>query len=394
MAQSALSMVLLVGAGLLVVTLIGLMRVDPGFDPEGLVAVRLPSKPAAYDTSRDLWTFEKRVLQHLEGSSAVASIAAASSLPLERGINTRMSIGGRPNVVGTVEWRAVTAGYFRTLGIALVAGRTFEDAGAEGGPPVAIVNEAFARRYFPGESAIGQRIDIGRVQSKFIYPSVVSPGVEIVGIVSDIREVSLRAEPRRTIYVPQAQAPTFLSNVMGTMPVFIARGRFAGGETERVLTAALRAADPGLPGPQVFPLHDVVARSLARERFGAMLLSVLAVLALALTAFGIYGVVAHTVQQRRHEIGIRIAIGGSRRHVTHLIIRQGIAPVLGGVLLGAVGALALSRVVAGFLWGVTTTDPATLAAVAVILLGVALAACWIPAREASNLDPVNTLNCE
>ncbi|HYN06217.1 MAG TPA: ABC transporter permease [Vicinamibacterales bacterium] len=387
-AQSALSMVLLVGAGLLVVTLIGLTRVDPGFDPEGLIAVRLPSKPAAYETSRDLWKFEQGVVQQLEGSSVIASIAAASSLPLERGINTPMSIGGRSDVAGTVEWRAVTPGYFRTLGIALVAGRTFEDSDEEGGRPVAIVNEAFARRYF-AESPIGQRIKAGRLKGEFV-----GPGVEIVGIVADIREVSLRTEPRRTMYVPQAQAPTLLSNVLGTMPVFIARGRFAGGDTERALTEALRAVDPGLPTPQVFPLHDVVARSLARERFGATLLSVLAALALALTAFGIYGVLAYTVRQRRREIGIRMAIGGSRQHVTRLVMRQGIAPVLGGVLLGAVGSIVFSRVVAGFLWGVTATDPATLATVALILLGVAFAACWIPAREAANLDPVRALNCE
>jgi ABC-type antimicrobial peptide transport system permease subunit len=137
-----------------------------------------------------------------------------------------------------------------------------------------------------------------------------------------------------------------------------------------------------------------VARSLARERFGATLLLVLAALALALTAFGIYGALAYTVRQRRREIGIRMAIGGSRKHVTRLIMRQGNAPVLGGVLLGAVGSIGLSRVVAGFLWGVTPTDPATLASVALILLGVAFVACWIPAREAANLDPVSALNRE
>ncbi len=179
------------------------------------MAVRLPSKPAEYETSRELWAFEQRVVQQLEGSPVIASIAAASSLPLERGINTPMSIGGRPDVWGTVEWRAVTPGYFRTLGIAVRAGRTFEDTDAEGGPSVAIVNEAFARRYFPGESPIGQRIEVGRVRGRFIDPSLAGPGVEIVGIVADIREVSLRAEPRRTIYVPQAQAPTRLSNVTG-----------------------------------------------------------------------------------------------------------------------------------------------------------------------------------
>ena len=197
-AQSGLSMVLLVGAGLLVVTLIGLTRVDPGFDPEGLVAVRLPSKPAGYETSPALWDFEQQVVQQLEGSPVIASVAGASSLPLERGINTPMTIGGRPDLWGTVEWRAVTPGYFQTLGIALVAGRTFENTDVAGRPPVAIVNEAFVRRYFRGVNQIGQRIDVGRVKGESIDPSLEGPGVEIVGIVADIREVSLRTEPRRT----------------------------------------------------------------------------------------------------------------------------------------------------------------------------------------------------
>ena len=168
----------------------------------------------------------------------------------------------------------------------------------------------------------------------------------------------------------------------------------AGGDVERALTHAIRTVDPGLPRPQVFPVDDLVARSLARERFGATLLSLLAALALALTALGIYGVLAYTIQQQRREIGIRMALGASAQQVTRLVMVQGIAPVLAGVLLGVLISLGLSRLVAGFLWGVTPTDPATLATMAAILLAVASAASWIPAREAAGLDPLETLNCE
>jgi putative ABC transport system permease protein len=392
--QSALAMVLLVGAGLLVVTLVRLTRLDPGFDVEGLVAVRFASRPANDGTAQDRWELERRVLQQVEGSPALASIAAASSLPLERGVNTPITVAGRPDVAGTVEWRAVTPRYFQTLGIALLTGRSFENIDAAGGPPVAVVNDAFARRYFPGESPIGQRIDVGRFRRELTDPARAANSVEIVGVVEDVRDVSLRSAPRRTLYVPQAQAPARLSNVLGTPPVFIARPRSAGPAVERMLSEAVRAADPSVSAPRVFPLDNAVARSLARERFGAALLSVLAALALALTALGIHGVLAYTIQQRRREIGIRMALGADGGQVARLIMVQGIAPVLAGLVLGTLGAIALSRFVAGFLWGVTATDPATVWTVASILLGVGVAASWIPARAAANLDPASTLNCE
>jgi putative ABC transport system permease protein len=275
----------------------------------------------------------------------------------------------------------------------VIAGRPFERTDVEGSPPVATVNEAFARRYFPGGSALGETIEIGRFRGEFIDPSLEGPGVRIVGVVGDIREVSLRAEPRRTMYVPQSQAHTRISNVLGGMPVFIARPT-EGGDAARTLSEAVRSADPGLPEPDVFPLDEVVVAALARERFGAALLTGFAALALFLTAFGIYGALAYSVRQRRREIGIRMALGAGGHEVARLVVAQGLGPVVAGLLLGVAGALALSRVVAGYLWGVTPNDPATLATVAAVLLAVALLASWMPAREAVRLDPVDTLNGE
>ena len=390
-AQAAFSTLLLVGAGLLVATLIGLMRVDLGFDPVGVVAVRFPAKPAGYETSEARWQFEQKVMRQLENSSLIDAVAGASSLPLERGVNTPISITNRPDNWGTVEWRAVTPEYFRTLKIALRSGRSFADSDRAGTPTVAIINEAFSRRYFPNQNPIGQRIDVGRAQGKFIHASLAGPGVEIVGIVADIREASVRSEARRTMYVPQAQAPTLLSNTQRTMPVFIARARTGKRNLEDEVSQAVHAADPSVPRPQVFPLSDAVTRSLVLERFGAMLLSVLAALALTLTAFGIYGVLAYTVQQRLSEIGIRMALGAARGQVTQLLMVQGIIPVLGGVLLGVIGSLGLSRVVAGFLWGVTPTDLTTIVTAATILLAVALVSSWIPTRQAADINPARVL---
>jgi putative ABC transport system permease protein len=388
--QSALAMILLVLAGLLVGTVIRLTSFDRGFDVDGLVAIRITTPPAAGTTSQALWEFEGRVLQRLASLPAIASAAAANSLPLERGVNTPMTIAGRSDAAGTVEWRAVTPGYFETLGITRIAGRSFAPADA-GGPSVAIINEAFARRYFAGASPIGQRVDIGRFRGALPNPARDSHRVEIVGVVEDVRDVSLRTEPRRTIYVPQAQASARLSTLLGTMPVFIVRPRSRGGDIDRALREAVRAADPWLPPPHVFPLHTAVSRSLARERFGAVLLSVLALLALALTALGIHGVLAYTVQQRRREIAIRMALGARPEQVSRLVMIQGVAPVLAGLVIGVAGAVGLSRFVASFLWGVAATDLATIWSVAGILLGVGVAASWIPAHTAAKLDPASTL---
>jgi len=259
---------------------------------------------------------------------------------------------------------------------------------------VVIVNEAFARRYFPDGSPLGQRVDIGRYRGAFIDPSLEGPGAEIVGVVADVREVSLRAEPRRTVYQPAAQAATVLADALGGMPVFIARTAPGGGSAERVLRDALRSLDPGLPVPEVLPLSGVVSESLTRERFGATLLSTFAGLALVLTAFGIYGVLAYTVRRRRQEIGIRMALGAGGPAVSRMVALQGLVPVAVGLMVGAGGSLALSRLVASMVWGVSPTDPATISVVAALLLAVALAASWLPAREAVRTDPVRSLSPE
>ncbi len=246
-AQAALSMMLLVGAGLLVATLVSLRSVDPGFEADGLVAVRFPFKPAGYGTAHDLWELERRMVAQAGRAPGIASLAGASNLPLERGLNLPMSIGGRPDdFEGAVEWRAVTPGYFGILGIDLLAGRAFSETDEEGGPPVVIVNESFVRRYFPDESPLGQRVDIGRYRGEFIDPSLEGPGAEIVGVVADVREVSLRTEPRRTVYQPAAQAPTLLADALGRMPVFIARIAPRRGRCRA--RAARRAAFRSIPG--------------------------------------------------------------------------------------------------------------------------------------------------
>jgi len=388
-AQSALAMLLLVGAGLTVATLWSIRDVDPGFDARELVTIRFLIRPPAYATSERIWELERRVLEELRAEGVVAA-AGASSLPFERGLNIPVAIAGRPDdFEGAVEWRGVTPGYFATLGIELVRGRDFTDRDQADAPGVAVVNEAFARRYFPETNPVGQRIEIGRFRGRYIHPAFDVPPLEIVGVAGDVRDRSLKTEPTRTVYVPQSQA----QDIVSAMPVFMVRSPRPGVAGQRVVEA-VRRVDSRIPTPEVRTVDQLVDASLARERFGASLMGSFAGLALLLTAGGVYGVLAYTVRRRRREIGIRIALGAERASVIRLMTRQGMVPVLGGLALGVAGALALGRVAERLVWGVSPTDPTVIAVVAGILLMVALVASWLPAREASRMDPVQSLSTD
>ncbi len=241
---------------------------------------------------------------------------------------------------------------------------------------------------------LGARVHIGRRDGEYRHPSLAGPGAEVVGLAQDVRDVSLRVDPRPTVYVPAGQAPTRITNIFSTLPVFIARAAADDGRLEPTLVGAFRAADPTLGRPEVIPLGQVVRRSLARERFAAALLTGLGCVALALTSFGVYGVLSFRVRQRRREIGIRIALGASRAAVARLVVGHGVSPVVIGLAVGAVAALGLSGLVARFLWGVEAMDPIVVAVVAGVLVTVAAVASWLPAREAIKQDPMKTLNLD
>lgn len=388
--QTALSMILLVGALLLSSTWSTLRQTDPGFDPDALIAAQLPIRPPNYDTSERLDRFAEGVIQGMR-SRGVADVAGASSLPFERGLNFPMSIAGRAEFGGSVELRVVTEGYFRTLGIPVVRGRSFTPTDAQGSPPVAIVNETFARRYFPDGSAIGARIDLGRMGSVTRYASLKGRGVVIVGVAADVQDVSFRTAVRRTIYLPQAQTADVIANIRPEMPVFVVRSVLPVQQLEREFRQVIRAVDPALPAAEVFPLSETVADSLARERFGTILVSLFGVLALILTAVGVYSVLAQTVRSRHREIAIRMAVGASGDSVLRLVVARGLLPIGIGIGVGLVGAVALSGVVEAYLWGVTGTDALTLSIAAAGILAVAAFACWIPAREAARVDPARAL---
>ena len=356
--------------------------------------MQLPIRPPSYDSSERLDQFAQGVIEGVRGSGGGAVVAGASSLPFERGLNFPMSIGGRAEFGGSVELRTVTQGYFRTLAIPMIRGRSFTAMDARGATPVAIVNETFARRYFPEGDAIGQRIDLGRLGNVHRYPSLKGLGIVIVGVAADVQDVSFRTAVRRTMYLPQAQAPDVIANIRPAMPVFLVRSTLPLQRLESEFRQAIRAVDPALPGPQVFPLSQTLADSLARERFGTILVSLFGALALVLTAVGVYSVLAQAVRTRRREIGIRMAVGASGDAVLRLVVVRGLLPIAIGIGVGLVGAVTLSRLLEAYLWGVTGTDAVTLGVAAAGILGVAILACWVPAREAAGTDPAKVLSSQ
>jgi predicted permease len=388
--EAAISLVLLVGAGLLVRTLAELRSVEPGFAVEGLLTAPLPQPSGGWEAEGGIRRVAERAVDELLAVPEVTVAAVASARPLQRGLNFPVGIQGRPeDYQGAVELRAVTPRYLEVLGIPLLRGRDLTEADDAAAPPVALVNETFARVWFSGDDPIGKRIEIGRYRDRYIDPSLDVGGTEIVGVIGDLREIGFGVEPRQTVFLPAAQEPEMVRRP----PVLLVRGRGTGvrravGEALATMTGGATAAS------ELRSMEEIMADALATERFNALLMGVFALVALALTAFGIYGVVSYGVRQQRREIGIRVALGARRAGIARLVVGQGMVPVLLGLLGGVVGALALGRFIESMLWGVEPTDPATIIAVTVLLAAVAAVSSWLPVREATRIDPNHSLRSE
>ncbi|MGH7618232.1 MAG: ADOP family duplicated permease, partial [Gemmatimonadaceae bacterium] len=390
-AEAALAMVLLAGAGLLVASFLKINAVDPGFQREGVFAARVPHAPPGYDSSQVIATFERHVLDRLRSSPGITSAGAASTLPLERGMNLPMTVEGRPDATeGGMEWRSASAGYFKTIGVRLIAGRDILDSDDAGAPPVVVISQAFAKRWWPGENPIGRRVMLGRIKGRLIGPSFDEPAREIVGIVPDLRDMSLaQTYMRSTAWVPLAQ----VARGMMRLPSFAVRASDPA-TAATALRSAIAEAEPRLAPAEVTAMSDIVSASLSRQRFTVVLMGSFAVLALLLTCVGIYGVVAYSAAQRVQEIGIRMALGAQRESVTRLVVWQGMRPAVVGLAVGCGAALLVSRLLTKMLYRVSPHDPAPLAVVALLLLAVSLIASYLPARRASRVDPLTALRAE
>ena len=383
--QMASSVVLALGAGLLIRSLIELNRIDLGFNPSHVLSAQIQLSPTGYPQSADTVRFYRELVDRAGALPGVTTAGAVRILPLARDIGDwSIVIEGRPRVAGenpNGDFQTATPGYFEAMGIPLVRGRFITAADREDAPLVVVINETMANRYWPGEDAIGQR---------FIMGTDPKPWLTIVGIVRTVRHNAIVEPPRAEMYVPHAQVavqtrstPRAMSLVLKTAGDPLA---LAGAVRETV-----RSLDRNLPVSDMRSMDEVTANALSQPRFTTLLLGLFAALALALAAIGIYGTVSLLVAERTQEMGIRLALGAGRGTILRLILGQGMLLAAAGLALGLAGAAFLTRLLASLVYGVGTLDPATFIAVPALLALVAIAACFAPAHRAASVDPVLTL---
>jgi putative ABC transport system permease protein len=381
-AEVGLSIVLLVGATLLLRSFAKLTSVDPGFHPERVLTFQVSLTNTSYPEPHNRAAFFSTLLEKLDALPDVASAGMVQTLPMRGDYVLSVTFQGRPapppNMEPSANYRVVSPKYFETLGIPLLRGRVFNDQDTEKSLQVAVVDQAFVDRHFPDENPIGHRIDIGNGGTGF---------TEIVGVVGSVHHESLDTSPRPTMYVPSRQ------DIFSSMWI-MAR---TGGDPAR-LTGSVRQVmheiDPALPAFRMGPLTDAVTESVGERRFSMLLLTAFAGIAVFLAAVGLYGVVAYTVTQRTQEIGLRMAIGARPGDVLRMVLAEGLKIATIGVVLGIGAAVGFARVIKAMLFNVTPFDAGSYSATVLLLLAIAALACYVPARRAMRVDPLVALRQE
>ncbi len=390
--EVALSLVLLIGAGLLLRSLMRLQSVQPGFDPQNVLTLRLSLPKTRYTSQEDLAAFYRQLYSRFQNLPGVESVGAINSLPMGGMLATvEFTIVGRPPIEArdepTANLRVISMGYLQTMRIPLLAGRSFTEAEDSHAPVVALINETIARRYWPNGNPIGEHLKINDVNSGW-------RDIEIAGIVGDVKQTGLDAKPSFDIYLSLYQMSPDTIPWLRNNHYWVLRTK-----TDPLALAAearsqVQAVDRDVAAASVMTMEQAIDATVAPRKFNFLLLMIFAGAALLLAAIGIYGVMAYTAGQRTREIGIRMALGAQHSDVLKLIVGQGMRLVLLGLAIGLIGAFALTRVMAGLLFNVSSTDPATFAGISALLAAVALAASWIPARRASKTDPLVALRYE
>jgi putative ABC transport system permease protein len=382
--EIALALLLLVGAGLMLRSFVRLMSVDPGLDPQNVLTMDIRLPRGKYQPPQQA-SFFQQLLERLRSAPGMQSVGAVYPLPLsgaEEGLG--FGIEGRPPAAPgeqlTAGPRWVSPDYFKTLKIQLLKGRVFTEGDAADSPPVLVINEAMARQYWPNEDPVGRRVAFNSRDNQPVWR-------EIVGVVKDVRHVALDTESKPQIYFPFTHFPspmmTLVARTDGDPMNFVAAVR-----------SQVQAIDRDQPVSNVHTMEELLARSVSERRFNLLLLAIFAGVALLLAAVGIYGVMSYSVEQRTHEIGVRMALGARTGDVLRLLLGQGMKLVAPGVAIGLAAAFGLTRLISTLLFDIRPTDPLTFVAIALLLTVVALLACYIPARRAAKVDPMVALRCE
>ena len=387
-AEVALGMVLLIGAGLMIRSFGRLVNVNPGFDPKNVLMGRISLTRTVYENTEERIRYVNQTLERLKALPGVETAAFVAPMPFSGGnVGSDFRIEGRPRPEPGQEPfannRSVTAEYFQAIKIPLRTGRYFTEQDQRGGTGVAIINETFAASYFPRENPIGRRIThVGANQNEGDPEQW-----EIVGVIGDVHHASLTKPSTPELYLPFQQNSWSWGN-------FLVRTTNEPTSLTRSFTNEIQSGDRTVPVTNVQPLTQAISDTVAQARFYTFLFALFGATGLILTLTGIYSVISYTVSQRTQEIGIRMALGAQTRDVLRLIVRQGMATALIGVAIGLAGAFALTRLMTSLLFGVTPTDPLTFVAIPLLLTGVALAACFVPARRAAKVDPMVALRYE
>ena len=389
-AEVALALVLLVGAGLLVKSFAKLQGVDPGFAPDRVLTAQIALPQSKYRSDTAWRAFFDQARSQIAAVPGVRAVGLTSGLPFSGGPSTA-SFGvegfqAPPNDMGPWgDFRVVSPGYFETLQVPLKSGRVFGAQDGPGAPPVAVIDEELARRYWPKTDAVGKRVTFGPPAGA---PDGAPPQwIEIVGVVGHVKHEGLDAETRTQLYLPFAQAPSSGMSL-------VVRTAGEPSNAVRAVRAALATIDPDQPLSQVRTMEELVDASVGPRRLSMLLLALFSGLALLIACVGLYGLMAYAVAQRTREMGVRIALGAARTHVLGLVLRQGLGLTLVGTVIGVVASLGLTRVIQSQLFDVEATDPVTLAVAVGVLFTVAAAAAAIPAIRATRVDPIVALRRE
>jgi predicted permease len=394
--EVALALILLVGSALLIRTSVALNAVNPGFDSSNVLTMRMALTGPRFQSSAVVEQMVRDGVERLRTLPGVEHASATCCVPLEGGYGLPFQIVGRPLQQGPFHgggaWLTISTGYFDVFRVPVKRGRAFTERDDQASPPVVVINEAMAKQYWPDGDPLNDRLLIGRgVMREFADEQP----RQIVGIVGDVRDGALNNNPGPHMYIPQGQVPDAANalNLRLTPMAWVVRTRVAPSSVSGPIQEQLRQVT-GLPVSEIRSMGEVISRSISRQRFNMVLMTIFGGVALLLAAIGIYGLIAYSVEQRTQEIGIRLALGARAAQVRNMIVFQGLRLTVAGVILGLAAAFGLARFIGTFLFGVQARDPLVFVAIPVILGTVAMFAAWLPAGRASRVDPNVALRYE